>query len=181
MFIIFFLFLVSLFIFTFFNFWWPDNLSPVTHTRYLSPATPHPLPATRHPLPFTRYPSPATRHPPPATRHPQKSPAGAQAIVFHSHCTWSYLNSLFIFIVNRPFYRYGGHIEFIRFMEYYGMPRGHSLSIYTGFLGKMRTSMTMFIGKKAIIITSKKGTRIFFSHYNLFLGKLKEKWSEKRA
>ena len=55
------------------------------------------------------------------------------------------------------------------------MPRGHSLSIYTGFLGKMRTSMTMFIGKKVIIITSKKGTTIFFSHYNLFLGKLKEK------
>ena len=27
-------------------------------------------------------------------------------------------------IDNRPFYRYGGHIEFIRFKEYYGMPRG---------------------------------------------------------
>ena len=25
---------------------------------------------------------------------------------------------------NRPFYRKGGHIEFIRFKEYYGMPRG---------------------------------------------------------
>ena len=37
---------------------------------------------------------------------------------------------------NRPFYRYGGHIELIGFKEYYGMPRGHehdpiySLSIY---------------------------------------------------
>ena len=39
----------------------------------------------------------------------------------------------------------------------------------------MRTSMTIFMGKKAIIITPKKGTTIFFSHYNLFLGKLKEK------
>ena len=28
-------------------------------------------------------------------------------------------------IVNKPFYRYSGHIEFIRFKEYYGMPRGH--------------------------------------------------------
>ena len=55
------------------------------------------------------------------------------------------------------------------------MPRGHSLSIYTGVLSKMRMSMTIFISKKAIIITSKKGTTIFFSHYNLFLGKLKEK------
>ena len=27
--------------------------------------------------------------------------------------------------VNRPFYRYGGHIELIRFKEYYRMPRGH--------------------------------------------------------
>ena len=28
-------------------------------------------------------------------------------------------------LVNRPFYRYGGHIELIRFKEYYRMPRGH--------------------------------------------------------
>ena len=27
-------------------------------------------------------------------------------------------------IDNRPFYRYGLHIELIRFKEYYGMPRG---------------------------------------------------------
>ena len=26
---------------------------------------------------------------------------------------------------NRPFYRYGGRIELIRFKEYYRMPRGH--------------------------------------------------------
>ena len=26
---------------------------------------------------------------------------------------------------NRPFYRYGGHIELVRFKEYYRMPRGH--------------------------------------------------------
>ena len=25
---------------------------------------------------------------------------------------------------NRPFYRYGGHFELIRFKEYYRMPRG---------------------------------------------------------
>ena len=33
-----------------------------------------------------------------------------------------------------------GHIEFIRFKEYYGIPRGHSLSIYARFSGKKRTS-----------------------------------------
>ena len=27
--------------------------------------------------------------------------------------------------LNRPFYRYGGHIELIRFKECYRMPRGH--------------------------------------------------------
>jgi len=26
---------------------------------------------------------------------------------------------------NRPFYRYGGHLELIRFKEYYRMPREH--------------------------------------------------------
>ena len=26
---------------------------------------------------------------------------------------------------NRPFYRYGGHMELIGFKEYYGMPRGY--------------------------------------------------------
>ena len=31
---------------------------------------------------------------------------------------------LFSGVVNRPFYRYGGHIELIRFKEYYRMPRG---------------------------------------------------------
>ena len=42
---------------------------------------------------------------------------------------------------NRPFYRYSGHIEFIRLKEYYGMPSGHehdpiySLSIYARFSG----------------------------------------------
>ena len=35
--------------------------------------------------------------------------------------------------MKRPFNRYGGHIEFIRFKEYYGMPREHSPSIYVHF------------------------------------------------
>ena len=37
----------------------------------------------------------------------------------------------------------------------------------------------MFLGKKVIIFTSKQGTTILFSHYNLFLGKLKEKLAQK--
>ena len=56
------------------------------------------------------------------------------------------------------------------------MPRGHSLSIYERFSGKQRTSLN---------ISREKGdryyiqTRIFFCHYNLFLGNLKEKLARK--
>ena len=32
--------------------------------------------------------------------------------------------------LNRPFYRYGGHIELIRFKEDYRMPRGHELNSF---------------------------------------------------
>ena len=32
---------------------------------------------------------------------------------------------------NRPFYPYGGHIEFIRFKENYKMQRGHCREIYS--------------------------------------------------
>ena len=44
-------------------------------------------------------------------------------------------------LYNRPFHRYGGHIEFIKFKEYHGMPKGHSLSIYVRFPVKKRTSL----------------------------------------
>ena len=58
------------------------------------------------------------------------------------------------------------------------MSRGHSLSIYARFLGKKRTSM---------YISPEKGDHYYiqtrhndlFSHYNLFLGKLKEKLARK--
>ena len=50
----------------------------------------------------------------PAAKIPQHSPADPASYAGYR---------------NRHFYQYGGHIEFIRFKEYYGMPRGHSLSI----------------------------------------------------
>ena len=84
-----------------------------------------------------------------------------------------------LIIINRPFYRCGGHIEFIRFKEYYGMPRGGSRSVFTPVFWAKREFQCIFLGKKAIIITSKHGTTIFFSHYNLFLGKRKEKLARK--
>ena len=58
------------------------------------------------------------------------------------------------------------------------MPRGHSLSIYARFSGKKRISL--YISReKGLIFTSKHGTTIFFSYYNLFQGKLKEKLARK--
>ena len=54
----------------------------------------------------------------------------------------------------------------------------HSLSIYARFRAK-RELQCIFLGKKAIIVTPKHGTTIFFSHYNLFLGKFNEKLARK--
>ena len=59
-----------------------------------------------------------------------------------------------------------------------GCPGGHSLSIYARFSGKKRTSL---------YISWEKGDHYYiqtrhndlFSHYNLFLGKLKEKLARK--
>ena len=52
-------------------------------------------------------------------------------------------------------------------------------SVFTGILWAKRELHFVWLGKKAIIITSKHGTTIFFSHYNLFQGKLEEKWAQK--
>ena len=80
--------------------------------------------------------------------------------------------------INRPFYQYGSHIEFIGFKEYYGVPRGTRSAFTRAFRAK-RELQYIFLGKKAIIITSKQGTTIYFSHCNFFLGKLKEKSARK--
>ena len=53
-------------------------------------------------------------------------------------------------LYNRPFYRYGGHIELIPFKEYYGMPRGREHDP----LYSLSTRNMIFHGKKVIIITS---------------------------
>ena len=52
---------------------------------------------------------------------------------------------------------------------------GCTRSVFTRASRAKRELHCVFLGKKAIIITSKHGRTIFFSHYNLFLGKLKEK------
>ena len=58
---------------------------------------------------------------------------------------------------NGPFYWYGGNIEFNRFKEYYGMPRGALPQYLRGLFERKEN-----FGEKAIIITSKHGTTTFF-------------------
>ena len=58
------------------------------------------------------------------------------------------------------------------------MPGG-TRSVFKRAFRPKRKVKIIFLDKKVIIITSKHGTTIFFSHYNLFLGKLKEKLARK--
>ena len=54
-----------------------------------------------------------------------------------------------------------------------GCPRG-TRSVFTRAFRAKRELHCIILEKKAIIIKSKHGAKIFFSHYNLFLGKLEE-------
>ena len=54
------------------------------------------------------------------------------------------------------------------------MPRGHLLSIYADFSGKKRTSMYIFREKGDHYFIQTRHNDLF-SHYDIFLGKLKEK------
>ena len=55
------------------------------------------------------------------------------------------------------FYRYGGHIELIRFKEHYGMPRGHkhdpiyAVSFYLRFPGNFSLSFPRKWEKKIVV------------------------------
>ena len=59
-----------------------------------------------------------------------------------------------------------------------GFPEG-TRSVFTRAFREKRKLHSIFLGRKAIIMTSKHGTMIFFSHDNLFLGKLSEKLARK--
>ena len=69
----------------------------------------------------------------------------------------------------RPFYRYGGHIEFIGFKEYYGMPRGalHSVHLNTAQrslfpLQSLSRKTSRKIGSKSALIHTERVYRIVF-------------------
>ena len=75
-------------------------------------------------------------------------------------------------IFNDIFYRYGGHIELIRFNEYYGMPREHQHDPFSRLVSS-------FYGP-SLYISREKGDHYYiqirhndlFSDYNLIIGKL---------
>ena len=69
-------------------------------------------------------------------------------------------------------------LNFLHLGSIMGCPGG-TRSVFTRAFRAKRELQCIFLGKKAIVITSKDGTTIFFSHYNLFLGKLKEKLARK--
>ena len=56
---------------------------------------------------------------------------------------------------------------------------GGTRSVLTRAFRAKRELQCIFLGKKAIVITSKDGTTIFFSHYNLFFFFFKEKLARK--
>ena len=55
------------------------------------------------------------------------------------------------------------------------MPREHSPSIYSRFSGKKRTSLYISREKGDHYYIQTRHNDLFFPHYNLFLGNLKEK------
>ena len=59
-----------------------------------------------------------------------------------------------------------------------GCPGG-TRSVFWALFGQKENFNVYFSGKKVIIIASKHGTTIYFSRYNLFLGKRKEKLARK--
>ena len=59
-----------------------------------------------------------------------------------------------------------------------GCPGG-TRSVFTRAFRAKRELQRIFLGKKVFVITCKDGTTIFFSHYNLFLGKIKKNFSRK--
>ena len=58
------------------------------------------------------------------------------------------------------------------------MPRG-TRSVFTRAFRQKENFTIYFSGKRRSLFTSKHSTTIFFSHYNLFLEKLKEKLARK--
>ena len=73
----------------------------------------------------------------------------------------------------KPFYRYGSHIEFIWFKEYYGMPRG-------ALFGQKENFTVCFSGKRRSLLHLNTAQRSFFPLQS-FSRKTSRKIGSKRA
>ena len=77
----------------------------------------------------------------------------------------------------QPFYQYGGHIELLDLRSIMGCPGGTRLVFAPAFRVKRELHGIFQAKKKAIIITSKHGTTIFFFPWKSFLWEnLKKNW-----
>ena len=73
-----------------------------------------------------------------------------------------------------PIYRYGGHIESIRFNEYYGMPRGHEHDPFFRLVLVLWSFPVYFSGKRRSLLHPNTVQRSFFplqSYYGKTLRK----------
>ena len=66
-------------------------------------------------------------------------------------------------------------MELIQFKEYYGMPNGRKHHLLYSLSIRNMVFRFKFLGKKAIVITFKHSTTIFFVHCNLILENFKKK------
>ena len=83
-----------------------------------------------------------------------------------------------VWIFSRTTQYSGQLLNLLELRSITGCPGG-TCSVFTRAFRAKRELHCKFLGKKKIIITSKHGTTIFFSHYNLFLRKLTEKLARK--
>ena len=63
---------------------------------------------------------------------------------------------------NIPFHRYGGHVEFIRLKEYYGMPRGALAQYLHALFGQKENFTVYFRGKRRTLLNPNTAQRSFF-------------------
>ena len=64
--------------------------------------------------------------------------------------------------LNRPFYEYGGHIEIIRFKEYYGIPGGALARHLRALFGEKENLNVYFLAKKGSSLHPNKAQRSIF-------------------
>ena len=87
-------------------------------------------------------------------------------------CECNEISSVLLSSINRPFHRYGGHIELIRFKEYYRMPRGHGHILFV-CTSAFRDIFFLKFSENKILMGKKDSCAVFVPFSSLVL----EIWS----